>query len=111
MDFSKLPLASGSATALLGLVVLLFLLGRIIPRSHLEDVRADRDKRLEEKQREADLWKSAYITEVGANRELSNQVTTLMEYARTADHVLRSLPVGSGEAPNDGSSRSGSVSR
>lgn len=118
MDFSKLPLATGSATALLGLVLLLVLLGKLVPRSALEDARADteqarkdRDKALEEKQREVELWRSAFINEVGTTRELSSQNSMLMEVARTADHVLRSLPnSGNGDTPNDGSS-SGVVSR
>jgi len=118
MDFSKLPLATGSATALLGLVLLLVLLGKLVPRSALDDARKDaeqvrkeRDKALEDKQREVDLWRSAFINEVGTTRELSSQVTQLMEVARTADHVLRSLPAGNGEAANDGSNSGDSVSR
>lgn len=118
MDFSKLPLATGSATALLGLVLLMVLLGKLVPRSALEDARADadqarkdRDKALEEKQREVELWRSAFISEVGTTRELSSQNSMLMEVARTADHVLRSLPTSGNGEPNDGSSNSGVVSR
>lgn len=118
MDFSKLPLATGSATALLGLVLLLVLLGKLVPRSHLDDAQkavekaeSDRDKRVDEKQREVDLWRSAFISEVGTTRELSSQVTELMELARTANHVLRSLPAGNGDSPNDGSNNDGVVSR
>lgn len=120
MDFSKLPLATGSATALLGLVLLLVLLGKLVPRSHLDDAQkavekaeSDRDKRIDEKQREVDLWRSAFISEVGTTRELSSQVTELMEFARTADRVLRSLPAGNGngDSPNDGSNNDGVVSR
>lgn len=118
MDFSKLPLATSSATALLGLVLLLVLLGKLVPRSALDDARADaeqarkdRDRALEEKQREVDLWRSAFINEVGTTRELSSQVTQLMEVARTADHVLRSLPAGNGDSRNDGSSDNSVVSR
>ena len=117
MDFSKLPLATGSATALLGLVLLLVLLGKLVPRSALDDarkdaeqVRAERDKALEAKDREVELWRSAFINEVGTTRELSSQVTQLMEVARTADHVLRSLPAGNGE-PSDGRNSSGVVSQ
>lgn len=119
MDFTTLPFATGGATALLGLTLLLVFMGKLVPRSTLEDARRDaeqtrldRDKRLEEKQKEVDLWRSAFINEVGTTRELSSQVTTLMEVARTADHVLRSLPpAGSGESPNDGSSRRDVVSQ
>lgn len=118
MDWSKLPLATGSATALLGLVLLMVLLGKLVPRSALDDarkdaeqVRAERDKAIEAKEQEVNLWRSAFINEVGTTRELSSQVTQLMEVARTADHVLRSLPTGSGDSPNDGSNSSGVVSR
>ena len=117
MDFSKLPLATGSATALLGLVILLFILGKIVPRSQLDDVRSDlkkaeedRDKRLEQKDKEINLWQSAYLNEVGVTRELSSQNSQLMEFGRTADRVLRSLPTGNGDTPSDGSS-SGVVPR
>ncbi len=118
MDFTKLPLVTGSATALLGLVLLMVLLGKLVPRSALDDARKDaeqvrkeRDKALEEKQREADLWRNAFLNEVGVTRELSSQNSQLMEVARTADHVFRSIsPAGNGEPPNDGSN-SGVVSR
>lgn len=116
MDLSKLPLATGSATALLGVVLLLVLLGKLVPRSTLEDARKDaeqvrkeRDLAVAEKQREVELWRSAFMNEVGTTRELSSQNTTLMEVARTADRVLRSI--GNGDTPNDGSSNSGVVSR
>lgn len=120
MDFSKLPLATGSATALLGVVLLMVLLGKLVPRSALEDARADaetirkdRDRELAEKQREVELWRSAFLSEVGNIRELTSQNTQLMEVARTADHVLRSLPAGTGngDTSNDGSSSSGVVPR
>lgn len=118
MDFTELPLATGSATALLGFVLLMVLFGKLVPRSTLDDARQDaervrreRDRALEDKQREIDLWRSAFLNEVGTTRELSSQNSQLMEVARTADHVLRSLPAGSGDVPNDGSSDSGVVSR
>lgn len=119
MDFSKLPLATGSATALLGLVLLLVLLGKLVPRSTLDDarkdaeqVRTERDKAIADKQREVELWRSAFLNEVGTTRELSSQNSQLMEVARTADHVFRSIsPAGNGDSPNDGSSNSGVVSR
>ena len=118
MDWSKLPLATGSATALLGLVLLMVLLGKLVPRSALDDARKDaetargeRDKAIEAKDREVDLWRSAFLNEVGVTRELSSQNSQLMEVARTADHVLRNRPTGSGDPPNDGSNSGGVVSR
>ena len=117
MDFSKLPLATGSATALLGLVLLLVLLGKLVPRSALDDARKDaeqvrkeRDAALADKQREVELWRSAFLSEVNTTRELSSQNTQLMEVAHTADRVFRSISPGNGDTPNDGSN-SGVVSR
>lgn len=71
----------GGAAALLALVILLILTGRLVPRRTLDDARADRD-----------YWRQAHAEEAKARqaeRELTNE---LIEVARTADHVLTSLP-------------------
>ena len=73
--------AAGGATALLALAVLFVLTGRLVPRSVLRDTQADRD-----------YWRAAHAEESKARqaeRELTNE---LLEVARTADHVLASLP-------------------
>ncbi|MFD5509098.1 hypothetical protein ACFWIB_15155 [Streptomyces sp. NPDC127051] len=69
------------AAALLCLVVLLILNGRLVPRRTLEDAQSERD-----------YWRAAHGEEAKARqaeRELTNE---LLEVARTADHVLASLP-------------------
>ncbi|MFS4103740.1 hypothetical protein [Streptomyces sp. PD-S100-1] len=74
-------IAASGATALLTLVVLMILRGLLVPRSTLDDARADRD-----------YWRAAHGEEVKARqaeRELTNE---LLEVARTADHVLAALP-------------------
>lgn len=116
MDLSKLPVGTGSATALLGLVLLLVLLGKLVPRSALddahkaaEDARKERDRQLEEKQKEVDLWRSAFLSEVSTTRELSAQNSQLMEVARVSERVLRSLPRGDANNTDDGSTTSGVV--
>lgn len=71
----------GGATALLVIVVLFILTGRLVPRSVLKDTQADRD-----------YWRSAHSEAVKAQmaeRELTNE---LLEVAHTADQVLASLP-------------------
>lgn len=71
----------GGAAALLALVVLFILTGRLVPRSVLRDTQADRD-----------YWRAAHTEESKARqaeRELTNE---LLEVARTADHVLAALP-------------------
>lgn len=71
----------GGAAALLSLVVIFILTGRLVPRSVLKDTQADRD-----------YWRAAHGEEVKARqaeRELTNE---LLEVAHTADQVLTSLP-------------------
>ncbi|MGV9891752.1 hypothetical protein [Streptomyces sp. NPDC003395] len=83
--------ASGGAAALVTLVVLLILLGKLVPRSVLEDVRADRDARLAELAAERDTWRDAHRESEAARVEAQAQVGELLELSRTADHVLRSI--------------------
>jgi hypothetical protein len=92
MDWGSLPWANIGATGVLALVVLMILRGAIVPRSTLDDVRADRDARLEEKQREIDALRKTMEDLGTAGVEQSMQITTLLEVARTAQHVLVSLP-------------------
>ncbi|MFI2761431.1 hypothetical protein ACH5A3_21555 [Streptomyces echinatus] len=76
-----IDVAQGGATALLVLVVVLILTGRLVPRSVLKDTQDDRD-----------YWRSAHGEEVKARqaeRELTNE---LIEVAHTADQVLTALP-------------------
>jgi hypothetical protein len=80
------------AAALVGVVVLLVLTGRLVPRSHLSDLRADRDARIQEIAGERDTWRDAHQVSEEARREAQDQVGELLELSRTADHVLRSLP-------------------
>ena len=84
--------AQGGAAAIVVLVVLLILLGRLVPRSVLEDVRADRDARLAEIAQERDTWRDAHKESESARQVAQDQVGELLELSRTADHLLRSLP-------------------
>lgn len=82
----------GPATILAG-VVWLILRGALVPRSTLDDVRADRDARLEEKQREIDALRSTVETLGATCDEQARHVSELLEVGRTAQHVLLSLPM------------------
>jgi hypothetical protein len=90
--------AQGGAVALVTLVVLLIFLGRLVPRSVLEDVRKDRDDRLAALVQERDAWREAYRVSEAARVEAQNQVGELLELSRTAETVLRALR---GEVPGD----------
>ncbi len=88
MDLSTLPYAPIGATGILALVVLSIIRGFLIPRSVHEDRMRDKDAQIL-------FYQTAYEREAETNKVLTAQVSTLMEVARTADHVLSSLPIGS----------------
>lgn len=71
----------GGSTALLIVVFLFVLTGKLVPRNYLEDARADRD-----------YWRAAHTEEVRARQAERDLTNELLEVARTADHVLASLP-------------------
>lgn len=81
-----------SAGAIVVLTVLLLLTGRLVPRSVLKDVRDDRDTRVQEARTEMNYWKDANEASQSTVRELSGQVNELLEYARTTDSFIKSLP-------------------
>lgn len=82
------------AAALVGIVVLLVLLGRLVPRSSLTDRLADRDAQIQRLVDERDTWRSAHQLSEEARRESQDQAGELLELSRTADYLLRSLPRG-----------------
>jgi F0F1-type ATP synthase membrane subunit b/b' len=101
--------AEGGAAAIVTFVVLLILLGRLVPRSVLEDVRkdrdarvaeaiADRDARIAEAHAERDTWRDAHKESEAARIEAQSQVGELIELSRTSAHVLRALR---GEVPGN----------
>lgn len=50
----------GGATAVLTVVVVLILLGRLVPRSTVKQIRDDYDDRIKEMLRIAGIWETAY---------------------------------------------------
>ncbi len=90
--------AQGGAVALVTLFVLLILLGKLVPRSIVDDVRKDRDDRLQALVGERDAWREAYRESEAARMESQAQVGELLELSRTAEHVLRAIR---GEVPGD----------
>ena len=83
--------AQGGAVALVTLVVLLIYGGRLVPRSVVEDVRKDRDDRIQALVAERDAWREAYRESETARMESQSQVGELLELSRTAEHVLRAI--------------------
>ena len=71
----------GGATALLVLVVLMILTGRLVPRRILEDAITDRDN-----------WRQAYLESEAARRVEHDQTGELLEMAKIGGHILTALP-------------------
>jgi hypothetical protein len=69
------------AVALLVIVVLLILNGRLIPRRTHEDVITDRDN-----------WRQAYLQSEAARKLEHEQTGELLEMAKLGGHILTALP-------------------
>ncbi len=69
------------AAALLVLVVLLILTGRLIPRRTHEDVLADRER-----------WRQAFLESEAARKVEHEQTGELLEMAKLGGHILTALP-------------------
>jgi len=96
------------AAALVAIVVLLVLLGRLVPRSVLEDVRTDRDTRLAELAQERDTWREAHAVSEEARREAQDQSAELLELSKVAAHFFSALPR-AGEVKADAQDDQGST--
>jgi len=92
MDFVGIPLETLTPAALVSVVVLLILAGRLVPRRAFDDLRADRDKRESALTAEADKWRTAWLEERGRSDALQDQNRELLELARTAVPVIQALP-------------------
>jgi hypothetical protein len=78
--FGVAPTDAG-AVALLTLVVLFILTGRLIPRKTHEDVIADRDN-----------WRAAFLESEAARKVEHEQTGELLEMAKLGGNVLAALP-------------------
>lgn len=67
--------------ALLTLVILLILTGRLVPRRTHEDVLTDRDN-----------WRQAYLESEKARTVEHEQTGELLEMAKLGGHILTALP-------------------
>lgn len=88
-----------SATALVGVIVMLVLTGRLVTRTALEDARRDReelrldkDRQIESLQRELATWRQAVELSEAAREALREQGREQLELGRTAVQLLRALP-------------------
>ncbi|MFF0055705.1 hypothetical protein ACFYRI_15070 [Streptomyces microflavus] len=82
--------AEGGAVALLAIVVLMVLTGRLVPRRTYDDLKEDRND-----------WRTAHSKVAGALDEAVRQNGELTELSRTGVHLLDSLPRGEVTADGD----------
>ncbi|MGW4493730.1 hypothetical protein [Streptomyces sp. NPDC004376] len=80
------------AAALVGLIVLMVLTGRLVTRRQLDDVRADKDALIAAERDEKTTWREAHRISEEARREAQDQAGELLELARTATHFYKALP-------------------
>lgn len=76
----QIPLGDLGPAGLVAVAVLMILLGRLVPRSTLNDVKADRDH-----------WRRAHEISEQARREQMSQMETLLEHARTTNAFIQSI--------------------
>ncbi|MEV5347214.1 hypothetical protein [Streptomyces achromogenes] len=67
--------------AILTLVILFILTGRLVPRKTHEDALADRDR-----------WREAFLQSEAARQLEHEQTEELLEMARLGGHILTALP-------------------
>lgn len=84
--------AKGGPLTLLAAFIWALLTGRLVPRSHVDDVRADRDARLKELAADRDEWRTAWFTESQAHRVTGAQLGQVLEGMHTIDSFIRALP-------------------
>ncbi|MER7500433.1 hypothetical protein AB0L05_27625 [Nonomuraea pusilla] len=101
MEWAQLPVVQlGALGVLLGVLWMIFS-GRLVPRSTVEDVRADRDARVAEAAQDAEEWRALYAGEREAHEltrrahaeEIRAALTASAEGAQMAAALLREVRV------------------
>ncbi len=85
MDWTTMLTPSIGSAGLLAVVVVMILTGRLVPRSNLDDLRADKDAQIA-------TWKTAYEKAVSVQDVQREHVAALLDAARTTTHVIQALP-------------------
>ena len=80
---SGLPLGQISAGALVAIVVLLILTGRLVTRRQLQDVQADRD-----------YWRTAHDTQQQVTLKQGMTLERLLTLAEASEHALSAIQSG-----------------
>lgn len=99
VDFAGFSVQDISAVGTLLLVVILVLLGWLVPRKVVQDLRDDRDTRLVDARSETANWLKAYQASDAARELQAEQLRQLLELARTTDQFIRTLQRAATSAP------------
>lgn len=89
----------GGATGLLVWVFRRVISGELVARSVLEDVRKDRDERVNDAVETAALWHAALIRSEETRAVQAGSIQQLLETGRISEALLRSLPRPSDREP------------
>ena len=84
-------IVQGGAAGILTFVVLSILVGRLVPRKSLEDVRADRDARLAREEKRGDEWRAAALAQEERSEVQARQIELLLEANRTTNALIEGL--------------------
>lgn len=68
----------------------LVLSGRIVPRRVVQDIRADRDARIEEAREQTAIWREAYRVSEEARQKQHDLLRESLEGVHTITHLLES---------------------
>lgn len=83
--------AQGGAVAVLVVVVLLILWGKLVPRRTMADRIADKQLQIQALTAERDAWRAAHRVSEEARGLAQDQVRQLLEVTRTTDRVLTAI--------------------
>lgn len=100
MDLFGIPgavIVQGGAVGVLAFVILAIVVGRLVPRKSLEDVRADRDARIAEAKARGDEWRAAALAQEERNDVQARQLDLLLEANRTTNALIEGLKQASQE--------------
>jgi len=91
-------LVQGGASAILTVVVLLILLGRIVPRSTVKQLRDDFDDRIKDVFKIAETWEKAYVKsesarerEADTRREQEQALKECIEIGKASLAILQAV--------------------
>lgn len=96
MEWINLPFVQGGALVVVLGVIWLMIIGKILPKSHVDALREGDKMTIARQQEEIKEWRTAWIAADLAKRELASQVGELTETGRVTVELLRQVAGGKG---------------